>query len=119
MIKKLLSFCVCVMLCGSFISQAYAQNRPPANMPPARGQARDNFEYQFILNCLKEVARDPGSVVTRNIGMIDKNYWGGQVNWRNAFGGMTGWTHFTAALVVDGRMLVITIGGEMFNCPVS
>jgi hypothetical protein len=112
-IKKLIvsSICLCVLLLSSVFSPAQAQG----NTPPARGQRTQGYDT-FIVKCLKELARDPGSVLTRNIRKVDDNYWIGQFNSRNGYGGMTGWVEFSFMLLINAQVPVIKIGEQIYYC---
>jgi hypothetical protein len=80
------------------------------NASPARIQA-------LVVKCLKEMARDPESLVTRNIGLAYgmTDYWQGEFNGRNGYGGMSGWTQFTF-FWLNGQMLVISIDQKQYFC---
>jgi hypothetical protein len=116
MTKKLsvfnIIFCFGLLLFCSGFSQVQAQD----NTQPARILVKNQGWDAFMVKCLKELARDPGSVVTRNIRIVDNNYWIGQFNSRNGYGGMTGWVEFSFMLLINAQVPVIKIGEQIYYC---
>jgi hypothetical protein len=109
--KKLSLFLAALTASTTVFSQTLAQG----NTPPARGPRTQGYDA-VIIKCLKDMARDPGSVVTRNIRLATDNYWIGQFNGRNGYGGMTGWVEFSFMLIADGQIRVIKIDEQIYYC---
>jgi hypothetical protein len=116
MTKKYLIFfiCFCVLLFSSVVPRAQAQD--DSLVRRLLGTVGSGVGYVVVRNCLKEIAIDPSSLSTRNFAMIDRDNWVGEVNWRNTFGGMTGWTPYAARWDNRSTRLAVSVGGETRYC---
>ena len=113
-ISLLCHICFCLLLFGSGVFQVQAQDDSLGRS--LMGKFAAGTEYLFVRNCLKEIAIDPSSLSTRNFVKVDRDNWVGEVNWRNTFGGMTGWTPYTVRWNTQLKLFVVSVGGEVRYC---
>lgn len=106
----------CGLLFGSIVPPAQAQDDSFVRRLLENGV--NGATYLIVRNCFKEIAIDPPSLSTRNFVAINRDNYTGEVNWRNTFGGMTGWTAYSVWWPKGAKVFVISVGRQTYNCNV-